>query len=124
MEEEIIVVEDDGDKALSKEDILERSRKENEKAGDEREQQLRQYGIAIGSIVGMVLLLVVYIVDAVVLDKNSFELIGIMLAINGFNLLWQGIYGKKFKVMFMIVGIMNFAMSIAFFVMWIIDLVA
>ncbi|MCH5158097.1 MAG: hypothetical protein J1F33_02755 [Clostridiales bacterium] len=123
MEEEEVIVVDDEESPLSKEDILDRSRKENEKMGDERERQFRQYGIAIGSIVGMVLLLVIYLVDVFALNRNSYEIIGVMVAINGFNMLWQGIYGNKFKKLFLAVGIISLVMSVAYFVMWIVDLV-
>ena len=121
MEEDRAVV-DERDRALTKEEILEQSRKENAR-GDEREQEILKKGINIALMAGLVVLFIVYLVNAVVLERNSYELVAIVFVINGINSIWQGVFGKRLKRAFLAIGIIELAISVAFIVLWILTLV-
>lgn len=124
MEEEKITDNEQTVETLSKEEILERSRKENAKVGDEREQKLLNYGIYAMLFTGAAVLLAVYMVNAIILKRNSNELISIFFAMGGVNFVWQGIFGKKWKKVFLSVGIGELIVSVACLVMWVLTLVA
>lgn len=123
MEEEKIDSEQ-ADTALTKEEILKRSRNENSKNGDEREQRILLKSFSILTILGLIVLLIVHSVNALVLKRNSYELIFTFFLINGINTLMQGIFGKKLKVALLVAGIMQLTGSVIFLVLWIMTLVA
>lgn len=117
-EEKTTVVE----QSLTRDEILERSRKENAKDGDEREQKLLQKGIGISTIVGLVALFTIYLVNVIVLKKNSYELVGLIMLMNGVNYIWQSIYSKKRRKVFLPIGIAYLIVSVAYMVLWVLTL--
>lgn len=124
MEEKKLPTDEQVEQHLSKEEILERSRKENAKAGDEREQKLLNNGLFVMLMVGAAVLLLVYLVNLICFKIDGWEIIAIFFVMGGVSSIWQGIFGKKLKKAFLVVGIMQLTASIAFLVLWILPLVA
>ena len=124
MEEEKITTNEQVEQPLSREEILERSRKENAKTGDERERKLLNNGLFVMLMAGAAVLLLVYLVNLICFERDGWEIVAIFFVMGGVSSIWQGIYGKKYKKVFLSVGIMQLIVSIAFLVLWILPLVA
>ena len=122
MEEEKFTPAEQSDKPLSKEEILERSRKENDKAGDERERKLISYGIVIMLGVGLLFVLIIYFVNVFYLNKRGQEFLAIFFIMSSINFIWQGIFRKKLRVLNLIAGILLAVAGIVNFIMWIVTL--
>ncbi|MCD8041115.1 MAG: DUF6442 family protein [Clostridia bacterium] len=58
---------------MDKEEILEKSRKEN-KSGDEREKSLINYAFAISAVVGIVVCAVIYVIHIVILRELNYSI--------------------------------------------------
>lgn len=107
---------------LSKEAILERFRRENEKVGDERERKILNYGLYAVWIVGVILIFAIYFVNLFCLHKASYELLAVINAMSGVSFIWQGIVRKKARVFSFVAGILFSITSIINLVYWIFTL--
>lgn len=124
MEDETIMPDEQPVTALSREEILERSRKENARLGDERERKLLKQGVGIAAVAGLVIIFIIFIVNAFVLQKYSYELMGTVFVMNGINYIWQGRFGQgRKKIVILSCGVVQLLCGIAFLVMWVITLV-
>ena len=106
---------------LTKEEILERSRKENQN-GDEREQKLLSRGVAAMCVAGAIVLMIIYCVNLLYLERNCYEFMSLIFVMNGVNLIWQGKYGKKMKKAFLVIGIATLILGIGLLIGWILTL--
>lgn len=103
---------------LTKEEILERSRTENEKSGDERERKLMNYGIIVMLCVGVILIFIVYSINLFFLNRASYELLAISFIMGGISFIWQGIVRRKMKVAYLTLGILDVAVWGVVFLYW------
>ena len=110
------------EKPLSKEAILERFRRENEKVGDERERKILNYGLYAVWIVGVILIFAIYFVNLFCLHKTSYELLAVINAMSGVSFTWQGIVRKKARVFSFVAGILFSITCIINLVYWIFTL--
>ena len=122
MEEEKITVDEQKEQSLTREEILERSRKENSKTDDEREQELVQKGNRIALIIGWGATVIAWIFNMTVLHRNSPELIAIIALTAGINLIWTAKVSRKNRKICLIIGIFNLIGFVANLVLWILML--
>ena len=123
MDEEKITISEQSEQSLSKQEILERSRKENAKTDDEREQKLVQKGNRIALIIGWGAAVIAWIFNITVLHRNSPELITIIALTAGINLIWTAKVSRKNRKICLIIGIFNLIGFVANLVLWILMLV-
>ena len=120
MEKENVVAEQYQE--LSKEEILARSRKENNQTGDERQQQLRNKGLFIATMVGLAFLVVIYIVNFLVYKINSYELCAVIFSVEGVNGILAYKFGTKKRKLCLALGIISLLCSAGMLVLWILRL--
>ncbi len=108
------------DKNLSKEEVLDRSRKEN-KNGDERELQYLYKGAYIATAVGFLLYGIISIVLAI-LDRESYEMNVVIFAIIGTMYTIFGVKTTKRKKLFLAAGIVSLTAFVITLVCWILEL--
>ncbi len=106
--------------SLSKEEILDRSRKEN-KNGDERENEYLYKGAYIATAVGFILYGIISIVLAV-FDKVSYEMNIVTFAIIGTMYTVFGFKTTKRKPLFLAAGFICLTASVAMLICWILQL--
>ena len=119
-EEKVVAIEQD--KELSKEDVLERSRKENNRAGDERQRQLRDKGLYIAAMIGLTFLVVIYVVNFFVYKINSSELCAVIFSVEGVNEILGYKFGNKKRKLHLVLGIISLLCGVAMLVLWILRL--
>ena len=122
MEEERITIDEQTEHSLTREEILERSRKENSKTDDEREQELVQKGNRIALIIGWGATVIAWIFNMTVLHRNSPELIAIIALTAGINLIWTAKVSRKNRKIYLIIGIFDLIGFVANLVLWILML--
>ncbi len=108
------------EKALSKEEILAKSREEN-KNGDEREQQSLYIAAYIATAIGFLLYGIISIVLAI-LDKQSYEMNIVIFAIIGTMYTIWGVKTTKRKRLFLAAGIVSLAAFVTALICWILEL--
>ncbi len=108
------------EKQLSKEEILEKSRKEN-KDGDEREKQYLYKGAYFATCIGFLLYGIISIVLAI-LEKPSYEMNIVLFAIIGTMYTVFGAKTTKHKKLFLCAGIVCLVASVTTLVCWILML--
>ena len=101
---------------------MERSRRENAKKDDEREQKLVQKGNNIALVVGWVVAVIAWIFNVAILNRNSPELIVLISLTTGISLVWAGKVSRKNKKLFLIIGILDLIAFVANLVLWILIL--
>ncbi len=120
MEENFNSKEELNEEALSKEEILARSRRENEKNGDEREQGKRLLSRNIGFMVTILACAIAMIVRVCLEDTIPFELMAIiftgLFAQNTAELFFTT--NKKLKALTLLVSAVSFAAAILYWVEW------
>lgn len=107
---------------LTKEEILERFRRENDRAGDEREKKLLSKGVAVMNVAGAIVLLIIYFVNLIYLKRNCYEFMSLIFVMNGVNYIWQGKFGKNMKKMFLVLGITLLILGVCLLIGWIVTL--
>lgn len=107
---------------LTKEEILERFRRENDRAGDEREQKLLSRGVVAMCVAGAIVLMIIYCVNLLYLERNCYEFMSLIFVMNGVNFIWQGKFGKKMKKAFLVIGIATLILGICLLIGWIVTL--
>lgn len=106
---------------LTREEILEISRKEN-KQGDEREQNLYGKGMRIAYSIGVILIGIISIVNAIVIEKTPIELWMVYMGMTAVCLLYYGIKVGKNRPLFLACGIVCCIACVFFTVLWILGL--
>lgn len=104
---------------LTNEEILERFRMENDRAGDEREQKLLNKGVMVMFVAGLIVLLIIYFVNLLYLERNCYEFMSLIFVMSGVNQIWQGKFGRKMKTSFLILGITTLTLGILLLILWI-----
>lgn len=104
---------------LTNEEILERFRSENDRAGDEREQKLLNKGVMVMFVAGLIVLLIIYFVNLLYLERNCYEFMSLIFVMSGVNQIWQGKFGRKMKTSFLILGITTLILGILLLILWI-----
>ena len=122
MEEEKIIVNEQVEKTLSKDEILERSRSENTKKGDERNQQLHGKGLHIATMIGLTFLVVIYIVNTLVYKVQPTELAAVIFSVEGANEVLVYKFGANKKKIHLAIGIVMLLCGVAMLVLWILRL--
>ena len=105
---------------LSREEILERSRREN-RDGDERERQGTERVTGVAYIAALLLLFAVQIV-CIFFGRVQYEAYIVLSGMQGAYLTARGICTSKFKKLFLGIGIFMDVCCIAFVVFWILFL--
>lgn len=108
---------DDVEQTLSKEEILERSRNENKKNGDEREREKMKYAPYAGWLAGIV---AIFIVEMVCLAKGQpvNHLLAIMTTMLAAQTIYQAVVAKRFKIVFCITAAIIAIGAVMIFVVW------
>lgn len=106
---------------LTREEILESSRKEN-KQGDEREQNLYGKGIRLAYSIGVILIGIISLVNAIVVDKSPAELWIVYMGMTAVWSLYYGIRVGKHRPLFLFCGIFCSLTCVFFIVIWILGL--
>ena len=107
--------------ALTKEEILAKSREEN-KGGDEREKQ--QYSIAnsLGFGIGLMLAGIVVLISVICTDRLPSEVMFVVLAMESAQALVIGAKNRRQRKLFLPIGIIECILSVVFLVLWILEL--
>ena len=108
-------VESEQGEALTKEQILERSRKENSKNGDERQRDRQKFIPFVGFIAGVISLFVVEIIY-IVLGKPVSHLLAIMSTMLAAQSICQACVFKRLKMLFIVCAIVT---ALAAIMQWI-----
>ncbi len=112
--------ESESEQTLSKEEILERSRTENEKNGDEREQSRKLWSKYVGFMATVLACAVVLFVRVCTEDTVPYDLMAIiftgLVAQNAVELFVTT--NKKLKVLSLIVTAVGLAAAILYWVEW------
>ncbi|MCH5164156.1 MAG: hypothetical protein J1F36_03990 [Clostridiales bacterium] len=108
-------MEENKDLKLTKEQILECSRKENLKNGDERQRDKQKIIPAIGFLVGIVALFVVEIIF-VIMDKPISHLLAIMSTMLAAQSIGQACVLKRLRVVFIVCAVIT---TIAAIMQWV-----
>ena len=106
---------------LNKEQILAKSREEN-KHGDERERQ--QYSVAnsLGFAIGLMLAGIVVLVTVVCTGRLPVEVMFLVTAMQAAQSLVIGINVRRQRKLYLMVGVIESAMSLVFLIFWILEL--
>ena len=115
-------INEQAEKPLSKDEILERSRSENTKNGDERSQRLHGKGLQIATMIGLTFLVVIYIVNTLVYGIQPTELAAVIFAVEGANEVLVYKFGANKKKTHLALGIISLLCSAAMLVLWILRL--
>ena len=121
MEEEKITL-DEQVTTLSKDEVLERSRKENAKRDDERERKLILKGDMIALEVGWLVSFILLLIDRVALNKYNPELAIAFIVTTTVDLILAGKFGRKHKKLYLTLGIIGAIITTIFVVLWILSL--
>ena len=105
----------------TRDEILAISRQEN-KQGDEREKNLYGKGLQIAYSIGVILIGVISLVNAIVVDKTPVELWIVYMGITSVWALYYGIKVGKHRPLFLTCGILCGIACIFFIVIWILGL--
>lgn len=107
--------------ALTKEEILAKSREEN-KSGDEREKQ--QYSIAnsLGFSIGLMLAGIVVIISVICTDRLPVEVMFVVAAMQSVQAILIGVKVRRQRKLYLTVGIVECVMSVVFLILWILEL--
>ena len=107
--------------ALTKEEILAKSREEN-KSGDEREKQ--QYAIAnsLGFSVGLMLAGIVVLISVICTDRLPVEVMFVVTAMQSVQALLIGVKVRRQRKLYLSVGIVECVLSVVFLILWILEL--
>lgn len=106
--------------ALTKEEILAKSREEN-KSGDEREKQ--QYSIAnsLGFSIGLMLAGIVVLISVICTDRLPVEVMFVVAAMQSVQAILIGVKVRQRKL-YLTVGIVEGVLSAVFLILWILEL--
>lgn len=99
-------MEENQDIELSKEQILDRSRKENLKNGDERQRDRQKFIPFVGFIAGVFSLLIVEIVF-IILGKPVYHLLAIMSTMLAAQSICQACVFKRLKIIFIVCAVIT-----------------
>ena len=121
MEEEKITITEQDEQSLTREEILERSRKEN-KHGDEMYKQNNVKAMIVGLTISIAFFLAVCIPELIISSKAviTYACCSILWAITGGYNLLSGIFNKK-KIS-IIAGAIGIAAAIMFYVTYILNM--
>ena len=122
MDEEKITIDEKKEQSLTREEILQRSRKENAKQVDERESKLLDKGSFVACIVGLAFLVTAFFVNYFVYHIRCHEIIAAIMCIFGIDRVWQSKYSRKNKKANLALGIIALILTTYYLVMWILTL--
>ena len=122
MEEDKKTVVEQTEQSLSKEEILERSRKENAKKDDEREQKLIRKGDVVALEVGWLVSAILLLLDRIVLHKYNPELVIAFCITTVVDLILAGKFSTRYKKIYLSLGIIGAIITVTMVVLWILQL--
>lgn len=114
-------ITEDANVQLTREEILESSRKEN-KQGDEREQDLYNKGVRLAYSLGVLLIGIITIVNTIVLNKIPTEIWIVYMGMTTVWSLYYGIKADKRRPLFLACGIICSIVCVFWIVYWILGL--
>jgi len=121
MHSETETVEEKETNPLTKEEILEMSRKENEN-GDEMEKQQYKTANAIGFVAGLIAASVIIIVNAVCSEKVPHEILMVIASMQAAQTIYTGVKVRRQRKIYLTIGILEIIGAVFFLVAWILEL--
>ena len=122
MEKEKITIEEQSEHVLSKEEVLELSRKENAKKDDEREEKLVNKGDFIALALGWIVSFILLLVDRIALGKYNPELVIAFCLTTSVDLILAGKFSTKKRKLYLPLGIIVAVATVLMVVLWILSL--